>query len=93
MKESTKHAAATISGITKEDRAMIDALAYDLFLELADEIEPGSKEDENENEAARQFAKINGLPETSPLVMFFKGFRAGLGKGIDLAMRIESLSE
>ena len=42
------------------------------------------------NEMLAHFAELEGVREKSPYVMMYAGFYLGVGKGLELAARMES---
>ena len=65
-----------------------NALQFALFEAWQDSILADSKE---EIEQRKEFAKIWGVHEQSPLALMYSAFVGGLGAGLDMAIHLEKL--
>lgn len=74
----------------EEERELYNGIIYSLFEEWIDEIGTATEaEKREEQEVMIRFATINGVKRESPFTLMLMGFRAGIGKGLELVQRME----
>lgn len=79
-----------ITKLTDEEKDAYNGIIYCLFKEYVDEMDKQTEAERAEElETVAHFAEIEGAKANSPYAMLFLGFRAGVGKGLDFAARME----
>lgn len=80
----------TAEAVTDEEKDFYNGLIYSLFNESADEMGKQTEAEKAEyNEMLAHFAELEGVRKKSPYVMMYAGFYLGVGKGLELAARME----
>ena len=87
---STTTAETEPETMPEEERELYNGIVYSLFEEWIDDMRTATEtEKRREQEVMTRFATINGAKRESPFAIMFMGFRAGIGKGLELAQRME----
>ena len=87
---STTTAETEPETMSEEERELYNGIVYSLFEEWIDDMGTATEtEKRREQEVITRFATINGAKRESPFAIMFMGFRAGIGKGLELVQRME----
>ena len=87
---STTTAETEPETMSEEERELYNGIVYSLFEEWIDDLGTATEtEKRREQEVITRFATINGAKRESPFAIMFMGFRAGIGKGLELVQRME----
>ena len=87
---STTTAETEPETMPEEERELYNGIIYSLFEEWIDDMGTATEtEKRREQEVMTRFATINGVKRESHFAIMFMGFRAGIGKGLELVQRME----
>lgn len=87
---STTTAETEPETMPEEERELYNGIIHSLFEEWIDDIGTATEtEKRREQEVMTRFATINGVKRETPFAIMFMGFRAGIGKGLELVQRME----